>query len=118
MSTFDWITLSSPPVFSGVRVTRSLVFCVVFNRSLFVLFHLAIVLSVTRTPLKTGGELKVIQSKVDILKWIYLLNTIGKSYLNVNIKLGLVYVLNNYILKPLSFKINLEFTWQKHVLYC
>jgi hypothetical protein len=29
--------LSSPPVFSGVRVTRSLVFCVVFCRSLFVL---------------------------------------------------------------------------------
>jgi len=31
---------------SGVRVTRSLVFCVVFCRSLFVLFLLAIVLSV------------------------------------------------------------------------
>jgi hypothetical protein len=29
--------LSSPPVFSGVRVTRSLVLCVVFCRSLFVL---------------------------------------------------------------------------------
>ena len=27
---------SSPPVFSGVRVSRSLVFCVVFCRSLFV----------------------------------------------------------------------------------
>jgi hypothetical protein len=29
--------LSSPPVFSGVRVTRSLVLCVMFCRSLFVL---------------------------------------------------------------------------------
>ena len=29
--------MSSPPVFSGVRVARSLVFCVVFCRSLFVL---------------------------------------------------------------------------------
>ena len=33
------------PVFSGVRCARSLVFCVVFCRSLFVLFLLAIVLS-------------------------------------------------------------------------
>jgi len=31
--------LSSPPVFSGVRVTRSLVLCVVFCRSLFVLLY-------------------------------------------------------------------------------
>jgi hypothetical protein len=38
--------LSSPSVFSGVRVTRSLVLCVVFCRSLFVVFLLAIVLSV------------------------------------------------------------------------
>ena len=40
--------LSSHPVFSGVRVARSLVFCVVFCRSLFVLlsfFPLLIVLS-------------------------------------------------------------------------
>ena len=29
--------LSSPPVFSGVRVTRSFVLCVIFCRSLFVL---------------------------------------------------------------------------------
>jgi uncharacterized membrane protein len=36
--------LSSPPVFSGVRVTQSLALCVMFCRSLFVL--LAIVLSV------------------------------------------------------------------------
>ena len=35
----------SPPVFSGVRVTRSLVFCVMFCKW-FVLFVLAIVLSV------------------------------------------------------------------------
>jgi hypothetical protein len=32
--------LSSPPVFSGIRVTRSLVFCVMFCRSLFVSFVL------------------------------------------------------------------------------
>ena len=37
---------SSSPDFSGVRVTRSLVFCVMFCRSLFVLFPLAIELSV------------------------------------------------------------------------
>jgi hypothetical protein len=40
--------MNSPPVFSGVRVARSLVFCVVFCRSLFVLFLLAIVLSIHR----------------------------------------------------------------------
>ena len=41
--------LISSPVFSGVRVTRSLVFCVVYCRSLFFIlffFLLAIVLSV------------------------------------------------------------------------
>ena len=38
--------LSSPQIFIGVRVTRSLVWYVMFCRSLFVLFRLAIVLSV------------------------------------------------------------------------
>jgi uncharacterized membrane protein len=41
--------LSSPSIFSGVRITRSLVLCVMFCRLLFVLlsfFLLAIVLSV------------------------------------------------------------------------
>ena len=43
--------LSQSPVSSGVRVARSLVFCAVFCRSLFVLFYFflfAIVLSVLR----------------------------------------------------------------------
>jgi len=48
LSTIKLFTLpehiNSLPVFSGVRVARSLVFCVVFCRSLFVLFLLAIVL--------------------------------------------------------------------------
>ena len=34
------------PVFAGVRVARSLVFCVVFCESLFVIFLLAIILPV------------------------------------------------------------------------
>ena len=38
--------LSSHPVFGGVRVARFLVFCVMFCRSLFVLFRVAIELSV------------------------------------------------------------------------
>jgi hypothetical protein len=38
--------LSSLPVFSGVRVGRFLVFCVMFCKLLFILFHLATVLSV------------------------------------------------------------------------
>ena len=38
--------MSSPPVFSGVRVTRSLVLCVCFVNCPFVLFLLAIVLFV------------------------------------------------------------------------
>jgi len=33
-------------VFGGIRVAQSLVFCVVFGRSLFVIFLLAIALSV------------------------------------------------------------------------
>ena len=37
--------LSSPPVFSGIRVAWSFVFCVMFCRSLFVLFHLVVALS-------------------------------------------------------------------------
>ena len=37
---------SSPSVFSGVRVAQSLIFCVVFCRSLFVFFFLATELSV------------------------------------------------------------------------
>ena len=40
--------LSSPPLFSGVCVAWTLAVCVMFCRSLFVLFHLAIVLSVLR----------------------------------------------------------------------
>jgi hypothetical protein len=40
--------LSSPPVFSRVCVTRSLFVCLILCRSLFVLFHLAIVFSVLR----------------------------------------------------------------------
>ena len=40
--------MSSPPVCSGVRVTRSLVLCEVVCRSLLVLLHFAVVLSVFR----------------------------------------------------------------------
>jgi hypothetical protein len=40
--------MSLPSVFSEVRVTRSLVLCVMCGRSLFVLFLLVIVLSVLR----------------------------------------------------------------------
>ena len=40
--------LSSHPVLSGVRVTRSLVFCAMFCRSLFVLFLLIILFSALR----------------------------------------------------------------------
>ena len=42
------VHMSSLPVLSGVHVVRSLVFCVVFCRSVFVLFLLAIVLFVLR----------------------------------------------------------------------
>ena len=41
--------INSQPLFSGVRVARSLVFCAMICRSLFFLFHLAIVLYVYRT---------------------------------------------------------------------
>ena len=38
--------MDSQPLFRGVCVARSLVFCAMFCRSLFVLFHLSIVLYV------------------------------------------------------------------------
>jgi len=37
--------MSSPPICNGVRVVQSVVFSVLFRKSLFVLFRLAIVLS-------------------------------------------------------------------------
>ena len=55
---------SSLPAFSGVRVVRSVVFCLLFCRSLFVLFLLAIVLSffvdlrILFTPLVSLNSLK------------------------------------------------------------
>jgi hypothetical protein len=51
--------LSSPPVFSGVRVTRSLVLYVYFvDRCLsFCLFHLVIVLSAHSSFIGGGGGL-------------------------------------------------------------
>ena len=40
--------MSSPQVLSRVRIAQSLVFCVIFNRSLFVLFRNVFVLSFQR----------------------------------------------------------------------
>ena len=40
------VHMSSPWILSGVRFARSLVFCVMLCRSLFVLFHLALALFV------------------------------------------------------------------------
>ena len=45
LPTIPW-HLSSSPVFSGVHIAQSLVFCVMCSISLFLLFHLVIVLSV------------------------------------------------------------------------
>ena len=50
--------LSSSPGFSGVRVTLSLVLCVMFCRSLFVLFLLVIVLSVLLRIYRFGLPLR------------------------------------------------------------
>ena len=47
MSLVGSIGIRVKPGFSGVRVARSLVFCVLFCRSLFVLFLLGIALSLT-----------------------------------------------------------------------
>jgi len=44
---YCFLLLSSPPAFSGFPVPQSLFFCVVFWRSLFVFFRLAIVSSVS-----------------------------------------------------------------------
>jgi hypothetical protein len=63
--------LSSLPVFSGVRVTRSLVLCVVFCRSLFVPLSLIFLLSVLLRfmdsdylPLVSLSSSNTIESKI------------------------------------------------------
>jgi hypothetical protein len=57
--------LSSPKVFSGVRVARSLFFCVMICRSLFVLFLWAIALSVLLiTPLDIGFRIMFYKRKI------------------------------------------------------
>jgi len=55
----EHLHLSSPPVFSGVRIAQYLIFCVLFCRSLFVLFLLAIVLSVLRFTDSDFGNFKL-----------------------------------------------------------
>jgi len=66
--------LCSCPVFSGVRVARSLVFCAMFCRSLFVLFHLSIVLSVLRFTASEYpfGTFKLFFIKIPILQTVRL----------------------------------------------
>jgi hypothetical protein len=56
-------------IFSGVRVTRSLVWCVMFCRSLFVLFHLVIVLIVF------GRRLDKLEKLVSDTYLLHLANT-------------------------------------------
>ena len=54
--------MSSPPVFNGVRVTRSVVFCVDFCTSLFVLLSfclLIIVMSVLITALVSANSFTI-----------------------------------------------------------
>jgi len=69
--------LCSPPVFSGVRVGRSLFFCVLFCGSSFVLFLLAIVLSTTNVASSNPvhGEVHSIQHYV--IKFVSDLRQVG-----------------------------------------
>jgi len=74
--------LSSPSGFSAVRVARSLVFCVLSCGSLFVLYHLDIVLSVLRITASDFffGIFKLffIEKRVDIFN-VYAINLIMLS---------------------------------------
>ena len=56
--------LRSPPVFSGIRVARSLVFCVMFCRSLFIIFLLAVMLAVLLRFMDIFGVFKFFLSKL------------------------------------------------------
>ena len=56
--------LRSTPVFSGIRVARSLVFCVMFCRSLFIIFLLAVVLAVLLRFMDIFGVFKFFLSKL------------------------------------------------------
>ena len=72
--------LSSPSVFSGVRVTRSLVLCVMFCRSLFVL--LAILLSVllrftdSNYPLVSSNSHLLVYTNNRYLQMLWVLTSI------------------------------------------
>ena len=56
--------LRSPPVFSGIHVARSLVFCVMFCRSLFIIFLLAVMLAVLLRFMDIFGVFKFFLSKL------------------------------------------------------
>jgi len=66
--------LRSPPVFSGVRVTRPLVLCV-FCGSLFVLFLLAIVLSVLLRYTDSDYPFRIFKPFLELFKDRYLLQS-------------------------------------------
>ena len=60
--------LISPPDISWVRIARCLVFCVVFYKSLFVLFPLAIVLSVLLLFIDSHYPLGVYKLLLDLIE--------------------------------------------------
>ena len=73
--------LRSPPVFGQVYVARSLVFCVVFCRSLFILFLLTMVLSVLRFTYSNGSfSIFKLFLSLYCISWLSLLYFMGPSW--------------------------------------
>jgi hypothetical protein len=63
--------LNSLPIFSGVRVTRFLILCLVLCRSLFVLFLLAILLSVFLRFTDSDYPCGIFTLLIDLENWRY-----------------------------------------------
>ena len=92
--------LSSPPVYYGVHVALSLVFCIVFCRSLFVLFLLAIVLSALLWLMVSGYPF-------GIFKHFFLLKLLTFSH-DIKFKQTLYIIYWGYwCLKPLPLYLSL-----------
>ena len=81
----QWLTLpehlSLPPGYSGVRFARSLIFCVMFCKSLFVLYLLAIVLFVLRFMASdySFGFFKLFLVMLFNAKWAMLCNIMTRT---------------------------------------
>ena len=85
--------------FSGIRVAQSLVFCVVFCRSLLVFFLLAIALSVFLWFTVSGYPLGILNLSYRCNTWLQYLSLLVTSYLSQLFNVRLISAINWKIIK-------------------